>query len=103
MNVGVNRETNVKDVLELSISLKDLLEVFDGYNYLKNCIIIMTTNNIEKLDPALIRPGRIDHKIEFTHATSEQISEILALCDIKTKINKKITTSELINNIIAPK
>lgn len=102
LNVGVNRETNIKDVLELSISLKDLLEVFDGYNYFKNCVVIITTNNIEKLDPALIRPGRIDHKIEFTYAAPEQIGEILALCDIKTKVNKKITTSELINNIIAP-
>lgn len=33
----------------------------------------MTTNHIEKLDPALIRPGRIDVKIEFKNANLENI------------------------------
>lgn len=36
----------------------------------------MTTNNPEKLDSALIRPGRVDLQIKFTLATREQIRDI---------------------------
>lgn len=42
-------------------SLSDLLNAIDGlYTKSNGRIIIMTTNKIDKLDPALIRPGRID-------------------------------------------
>lgn len=36
----------------------------------------MTTNHPEKLDEALIRPGRVDHQVAFTNATRHQIKEI---------------------------
>jgi chaperone BCS1 len=39
-------------------------------------VLIMTTNYPERLDSALIRPGRVDLQIKFTLATREQISEI---------------------------
>ncbi|KAK3933869.1 hypothetical protein QBC46DRAFT_220171, partial [Diplogelasinospora grovesii] len=36
-------------------------------------ILIMTTNYPDRLDKALIRPGRIDYQVEFTNATREQV------------------------------
>jgi chaperone BCS1 len=39
-------------------------------------IIFMTTNHPEKLDPALIRPGRVDVKEYFGHATLHQMKEM---------------------------
>lgn len=36
----------------------------------------MTTNHPEQLDDALIRPGRVDHQVAFTHATQTQIKEL---------------------------
>ena len=36
----------------------------------------MTTNHPEKLDPALIRPGRVDVKEYFGHATAHQAKEM---------------------------
>lgn len=39
-------------------------------------MLVMTTNHPEKLDPALLRPGRVDLQIEFTFATSNQIRNI---------------------------
>ena len=39
----------------------------------------MTTNHLEKIDPALIRPGRFDFKCEFKKASREIIKEMLKL------------------------
>ena len=43
-----------------SVSLSTLLNCLDGYAMHEGTIIIMTSNHPEVLDPALIRPGRID-------------------------------------------
>ena len=48
-----------------SISLSTILNVIDGVDGIDNAIIIATTNHIEKLDPALIRPGRFGHHFKF--------------------------------------
>jgi ATP-dependent Zn protease len=87
------------------LELGDILEILDGYCYFKDCIIIMITNHYEKLDPALIRSGRMDHKIEFTNAGKEQISQIMKFFfnkEFDMDIKKDISVSELINTIIIP-
>ena len=43
----------------------ELLNQLDGFDNKKDIKVIMATNQIESLDPALIRPGRIDRKILF--------------------------------------
>ncbi|KFY30753.1 hypothetical protein V493_01699 [Pseudogymnoascus sp. VKM F-4281 (FW-2241)] len=47
------------------ISLSALLNVLDGVSSQEGRILIMTTNHIDKLDEALIRPGRVDMTIQF--------------------------------------
>ena len=49
-----------------------LLNVLDGVVDSPNRIVIMTTNHPEKLDPALIRPGRINRKILMGYLYPEQ-------------------------------
>ncbi|KAK5224107.1 hypothetical protein LTR47_009987 [Exophiala xenobiotica] len=54
-----------------NISLAGLLNIIDGVGASEGRILIMTTNRIEKLDKALLRPGRIDFTVQFALATDE--------------------------------
>ena len=58
-------------------NLSYLLNILDGIKESQDRIIIMTTNHVKKLDPALIRPGRIDLNINFKKASIKDIKEIL--------------------------
>lgn len=58
------------------ITLSGLLNAIDGVASHEGRVLIMTTNFPEKLDDALIRPGRIDLRVDFTLATRPQISEL---------------------------
>ncbi|KAF2179753.1 hypothetical protein K469DRAFT_798232 [Zopfia rhizophila CBS 207.26] len=58
------------------ISLSGLLSVIDGVASHEGRVLIMTTNHPEKLDAALIRPGRVDMQVQFSLATKGQIRDI---------------------------
>lgn len=65
-----------KDVDKQGITLSGLLNAIDGVASHEGRVLVMTTNFPDKLDGALIRPGRIDMKIPFTNATKPQIIEL---------------------------
>lgn len=54
-----------------------LLNYIDGYNSPDGTIWILTTNHVDKLDPALIRPGRIDLNLEIGYATDETFAKFM--------------------------
>ena len=58
------------------LTLATLLEVLDGVMEMDGRMLIITTNYPEKLDKALIRPGRIDMKVRFGPMTSKNILEM---------------------------
>lgn len=58
-------------------TLSNLLNVLDGVVEFRG-IIIMTTNHVEKLDPALVRPGRITHNIRLKKIQEPEIGEMTA-------------------------
>ena len=55
------------------LTLASLLEVLDGVMEMDGRMLIITTNYPEKLDKALIRPGRIDLKVKFGPCTTDNI------------------------------
>ena len=64
--VGTKRySTNSGGAKEVQRTMLELLNQLDGFDSKADIKVIMATNNIESLDPALIRPGRIDRKILF--------------------------------------
>lgn len=56
-----------------------LLNCLDGSFSKENVIIVMTTNHPEKLDPALIRSGRIDKKYQINNPNKELIEQYLEI------------------------
>lgn len=60
------------------VTLSGLLNALDGVAAQHGRIVVMTSNHPEKLDPALVRPGRIDVKVELDHADDKQIATMFA-------------------------
>ncbi|PLB38906.1 BCS1 and AAA domain-containing protein [Aspergillus candidus] len=58
------------------VSLSGLLNVIDGVAASEGRILIMTTNHIDKLDSALLRPGRVDMSIEFGYSAAADIRDL---------------------------
>lgn len=59
-----------------AISISGLLNAIDGVASQEGRILIMTTNYPDKLDDALVRPGRVDMKVRFDLASRQQIKEL---------------------------
>jgi len=69
-----NGSTEAQD--RLGVTLSGLLNVLDGFSAPENMLFVMTTNKIDVLDRALLRPGRIDYKLFFGDALQEQKIEL---------------------------
>jgi chaperone BCS1 len=78
------------------ISLSALLNTIDGVAAQEGRVLIMTTNHPEHLDPALVRPGRVDYQIEFKLATRHSIEHMFRnlFCDAPPVIETNYEDSE---------
>ena len=65
----VNRDSKSRSYITFS----GILNTLDGVSRRHKLITFITTNYVDKLDSALLRPGRIDYIVHFDHATKEQI------------------------------
>ncbi|KAG6816532.1 hypothetical protein H0H87_005394 [Tephrocybe sp. NHM501043] len=75
-----------------TLSLSGLLNSLDGVAAAEGRLLFATTNHIERLDPALSRPGRMDVWVNFTHATKWQAEGIFK-CFFPYKPANSVTTS----------
>ncbi|XP_055348721.1 mitochondrial chaperone BCS1-like [Paramacrobiotus metropolitanus] len=66
----------VKHKVNHNLTLSGLLNAVDGVGSAEGRIIFMTTNYVERLDAALIRPGRIDYRQLFDYATKYQVESM---------------------------
>ncbi|MFV7771561.1 AAA family ATPase [Shewanella marisflavi] len=57
------------------LTLGGVLNALDGVIPLDDCLVVMTTNHLENLDPALIRKGRVDVSIEVPLISAKQVNE----------------------------
>ena len=60
---------------EIQRTLMELLNQMDGFDVLGKVKMIMATNRPDTLDPALLRPGRLDRKIEIP-LPNEQVRRV---------------------------
>lgn len=65
---------------ERSVGMDDILNIIDGidskYN---NILVVLTTNELNKINPAMLRPGRLDAVIEITKPDGPAVQRLLRL------------------------
>jgi len=80
---------------EVQRTMLELLNQLDGFESNKNIKVIMATNRIDILDEALLRPGRIDRKIEFPPPNELARLDILKIHSRKMNLNRGINLEKI--------
>ena len=71
------RGTGISSDVESTI-VPQLLSELDGVETLKNVIVIGASNREDLIDPAILRPGRLDVKIKIERPTAEQAKDVMS-------------------------
>lgn len=78
-SIGGTRGGGERSDSEVQRTMLELLNQLDGFEPTENIKIIMATNRIDMLDSALLRPGRIDRKIEIPNPDTKGREDILKI------------------------
>ncbi|KAF2072595.1 hypothetical protein CYY_006092 [Polysphondylium violaceum] len=81
---------------EIQRTMLELLNQLDGFDARTDVKVIMATNRIETLDPALIRPGRIDRKIEFPLPDIKTKRRIFEIHTSKMNLSEDVNLEEFV-------
>ena len=81
---------------EIQRTMLELLNQLDGFDAKTDVKVIMATNRIEALDPALIRPGRIDRKIELPHPDTKTKRRIFQIHTSKMTLAPDVDLEEFV-------
>ena len=96
-SIGHKRiETSSSGHREVQRTMLELLNQLDGFDTNNEVKVILATNKIESLDPALIRPGRIDRKIHFPLPDSETKRRIFQIHTSKMNMDPDVNLEEFI-------
>jgi len=80
---------------EVQRTMLELLNQLDGFESSQNIKVLMATNRIDILDQALLRPGRIDRKIEFPNPGEEARLDILQIHSKKMNLTRGIDLKKI--------
>merc|ERR1712178_485026 len=69
----------------------------DGFDQTTNVKVIMATNRADTLDPALLRPGRLDRKIEFPEPDRRQKRLIFQACTAKMNLSEEVDLEDFVS------
>lgn len=89
-------DTNSGGKKEVQRTLLELLNQLDGFDSNHEVKVILATNRIDSLDPALIRPGRIDRKIYFPHPDSKTKRRIFQIHTSKMSLAEDVNLEEFV-------
>ncbi|XP_054394885.1 26S proteasome regulatory subunit 6B isoform X2 [Pongo abelii] len=81
---------------EVQRILLELLNQMDGFDQNVNVKVIMATNRADTLDPALLRPGRLDRKIEFPLPDRRQKRLIFSTITSKMNLSEEVDLEDCI-------
>ena len=85
-----------------SISLSALLNIIDGVASQEGRVLIMTTNRVEVLDTALVRPGRVDLRIEFELASKDDARRLFdGIYDEKNSVLGEEFAKNIPDNVVS--
>lgn len=84
---------------EVQRTMLELLNQLDGFDSCDGVKVIMATNRIDILDPALLRTGRIDRKIEFPQPKESARLEILKIHCSKMNLSRNIKFKKIANQL----
>ena len=89
-------ETSSSGQREVQRTMLELLNQLDGFDTNSEVKVILATNKIDSLDPALIRPGRIDRKIYFPLPDSNTKRRIFQIQTGKMSMDEDVNLEEFI-------
>jgi len=81
---------------EVQRILMELLNQMDGFDQTTNVKVIMATNRADTLDPALLRPGRLDRKIEFPIPDRRQKRLVFQACTAKMNLSEEVDLEDYV-------
>lgn len=82
---------------EVQRILLELLNQMDGFDVTINVKVIMATNRADTLDPALLRPGRLDRKIEFPLPDRRQKRLIFQVLTSKMNLSEEVDLEDYVS------
>jgi 26S proteasome regulatory subunit T3 len=82
---------------EVQRILLELLNQMDGFDQATNVKVIMATNRADTLDPALLRPGRLDRKIEFPFPDRRQKRLVFGACTAKMNLSDEVDLEDYVS------